>query len=166
MWMSERDTGDNRRGAPDPIAVGPALLLFVGLTTHILVLLFAAAVLAISVWKGSPATRWWGGVLLLIALVAGLALWQPLPVLNPGKARGALQIRYMSTLSRYSGTEQRQPSDSPILRRNVSAATGSPWVIKVSRGAAGKRASQPRISSASACAERLLMTSISARTGT
>ncbi len=62
---------------PEIIAFAPALLVFVGIYTHVLLLLVVGGVFALAVYRSSKATRLWGSAALAVALVAGIALWHP-----------------------------------------------------------------------------------------
>lgn len=69
----------------------------------------------------------------------------PLPRPAPSRERSRVQrpdrpppAAPSTTRSRYSGTRAVQPSVSSMRRRSASAASGSPWTTKTSRGGRSK----------------------------
>jgi hypothetical protein len=79
------DTASSQlKSRPELVSFMPGVLLFVGLATHVLVLLGVAVMLAIALYRGTRATRWWTGIWLVAGLLLGLLVWQPLHIAPMG----------------------------------------------------------------------------------
>ena len=72
-----------RTRRPGVVAFAPALFLFIGIYTHVLLLLFVGFLFAMALVKDTRVNRIWGAAAIAVALIAGIALWQPTPLVVP-----------------------------------------------------------------------------------
>ena len=73
-----RDQPEKQDSQTDWLSLIPGVLVFLGLYTHVLVLLGMGVLLAIAYLRGSRATRVCTVIGLVVGLGIGMTLWHPL----------------------------------------------------------------------------------------
>jgi hypothetical protein len=78
--MTDEQPGSNRPGI---LAFAPALFLFIGIYSHVLLLLFVGLIFTAALLKEPKVTKIWGAITIAMAVIAGVALWEPTPIVVP-----------------------------------------------------------------------------------